>query len=117
MILKNDYNSFGGNAYGLANTLTQTAFLDLNCKVKNKKLYFSGQLTVPGPGVPPSIVSGKLVSDFILKNEELFDQISEECSKNVTKSYSTSFSLATKMLSGSIRQDIYNIYGFCKICR
>ena len=46
--------------------------------------------------------------------KELFDQISEECSKNVTKSYSTSFSLATKMLSNSIRQDIYNIYGFVR---
>ena len=47
-------------------------------------------------------------------DEELFDQISEECSKNVTKSYSTSFSLATKMLSSNIRQDIYNIYGFVR---
>tara|TARA_Y100001958_G_scaffold8839_1_gene5444 strand:+ start:363 stop:1202 length:840 start_codon:yes stop_codon:yes gene_type:complete len=46
--------------------------------------------------------------------KELFDQISEECSKNVTKSYSTSFSLATKMLSSTIRQDIYNIYGFVR---
>ena len=46
--------------------------------------------------------------------KELFDHISEECSKNVTKSYSTSFSLATKMLSSSIRQDIYNIYGFVR---
>ena len=46
--------------------------------------------------------------------KELFDQISEECSKNVTKSYSTSFSLATKMLSSDIRQDIYNIYGFVR---
>ena len=46
--------------------------------------------------------------------KELFDKISEECSKNVTKSYSTSFSLATKMLSSSIRQDIYNIYGFVR---
>ena len=46
--------------------------------------------------------------------KELFDKISEECSKNVTKSYSTSFSLATKMLSSTIRQDIYNIYGFVR---
>ena len=46
--------------------------------------------------------------------KELFDKISEECSKNVTKSYSTSFSLATKMLSSKIRQDIYNIYGFVR---
>ena len=46
--------------------------------------------------------------------KELFDKISEECSTNVTKSYSTSFSLATKMLSSNIRQDIYNIYGFVR---
>ena len=46
--------------------------------------------------------------------KELFDKISEECSKNVTKSYSTSFSLATKMLSSSIRQDVYNIDGFVR---
>lgn len=68
---KEDYNSFGGNAYGLANTLLQTAFLRpklRSSKVKN--LYFSGQLTVPGPGVPPSIVSGKLVSDLIIKDEK-----------------------------------------------
>ena len=46
--------------------------------------------------------------------KKLFDKISEECSKNVTKSYSTSFSLATKMLSAKIRQDVYNIYGFVR---
>lgn len=65
-----EYNSYKGNAYGLANTLTQTAFL--RPKLKSKKvdgLYFTGQLTVPGPGVPPSLISGKLVSDLILKNE------------------------------------------------
>ena len=61
-----DYNSYKGNAYGLANTLRQTAFLRpkmISKKVKN--LYFTGQLTVPGPGVPPSIISGKIVSDLI----------------------------------------------------
>ena len=61
-----DYNSFQGNAYGLANTLFQTAFL--KPKIKNKKinnLYYTGQLTVPGPGMPPSIVSGKIVADQI----------------------------------------------------
>ena len=61
-----DYNSFKGNAYGLANTLFQTAFL--KPKIKNKKinnLYYTGQLTVPGPGMPPSIVSGKIVADQI----------------------------------------------------
>ena len=67
---KKDYNSYGGNAYGLANTLMQTAFLRPKLQSKKvKKLYFSGQLSVPGPGVPPAIVSGKLVSDIILKNE------------------------------------------------
>jgi phytoene/squalene synthetase len=44
----------------------------------------------------------------------LFDTVSEKCSKTVTQSYSTSFSIATKMLAGTIRQDIYNIYGFVR---
>ncbi|MGB0982153.1 MAG: phytoene desaturase family protein [Winogradskyella sp.] len=66
----NDYNSYKGNAYGMANTLKQTAFLRPNLKSKKVKgLYFTGQLTVPGPGVPPSLISGKLVSDLIVKNE------------------------------------------------
>lgn len=63
-----DYNSYKGNAYGLANTLLQTAFL--RPKLKSSKvdgLYFTGQLTVPGPGVPPSLISGKLVSGLIQK--------------------------------------------------
>ncbi|WP_299129349.1 phytoene desaturase family protein [uncultured Winogradskyella sp.] len=67
---KEDYNSYKGNAYGMANTLRQTAFL--RPKLKSKKvngLYFTGQLTVPGPGVPPSLISGKLVADLIKKNE------------------------------------------------
>ena len=70
---KNDfeevYNSYKGNAYGMANTLLQTAFL--RPKLKSKKvanLYFTGQLTVPGPGVPPALISGKLVSELIEKN-------------------------------------------------
>jgi phytoene desaturase len=55
----------------LANTLLQTAFLRPKIKSKRlKNLYFSGQLTVPGPGVPPAIVSGKLVSDLIASNEK-----------------------------------------------
>lgn len=65
---KEDYHSYKGNAYGLANTLTQTHVL--RPKLKSKKvnnLYFCGQLTVPGPGVPPSLISGKIVSDLILK--------------------------------------------------
>ncbi len=62
------YNSYKGNAYGLANTLLQTAFL--RPKLKSKKvnnLFFTGQLTVPGPGVPPSLISGKLVAGLIEK--------------------------------------------------
>ncbi|WP_309641454.1 phytoene desaturase family protein [Flavobacterium sp.] len=64
-----DYNSYKGNAYGMANTLMQTAFL--RPKLKSKKirnLYFTGQLTVPGPGVPPALISGKLVAELIQKN-------------------------------------------------
>ena len=62
------YNSYNGNAYGLANTLKQTAFLRPKLKSsKVEQLYFTGQLTVPGPGVPPALISGKLVADLILK--------------------------------------------------
>ena len=67
---KKDYHSFKGNAYGLANTLLQTAILKPS--IKNKKLnnlYFCGQLTVPGPGVPPSLISGNVVA------KELIDKI------------------------------------------
>ncbi|NAS32754.1 phytoene desaturase [Flavobacteriaceae bacterium R38] len=61
-----DYNSYKGNAYGMANTLLQTAFLRPKLKSKKvKNLYFTGQLTVPGPGVPPSLISGKLVTELI----------------------------------------------------
>ena len=64
-----DYNSYKGNAYGLANILTQTAFLRPKIKSKKvKNLFFTGQLTVPGPGVPPSLISGKIASDLILKH-------------------------------------------------
>lgn len=63
------YNSYKGNAYGMANTLRQTAFLRPGLKSKKvQSLYFTGQLTVPGPGVPPSLISGKLTSELILKN-------------------------------------------------
>ncbi len=64
------YNSYKGNAYGMANTLLQTAFL--RPKLHSKKvanLFFTGQLTVPGPGVPPSLISGKLVSELIVKHQ------------------------------------------------
>ncbi|PTX42246.1 phytoene desaturase [Christiangramia gaetbulicola] len=68
---KEAYNSYKGNAYGMANTLFQTAFL--RPKLRSKKvehLYFTGQLTVPGPGVPPSLISGKLAAGLIEKNEK-----------------------------------------------
>ena len=61
-----EYNSYKGNAYGMANTLLQTAFL--RPKLKSKKvenLFFTGQLTVPGPGVPPALISGKLVASLV----------------------------------------------------
>jgi phytoene desaturase len=65
---KEQYNSCKGNAYGLANTLTQTAFLRPSLKSnKVKNLFFTGQLTVPGPGVPPALISGKIVSQLINK--------------------------------------------------
>jgi len=63
-----DYHAFKGNAYGLANTLLQTAFL--KPKLRNKKvsnLFYTGQLTVPGPGVPPSLISGQVVAREIAK--------------------------------------------------
>ncbi|ANW96424.1 phytoene dehydrogenase [Wenyingzhuangia fucanilytica] len=66
---KEQFNSYKGNAYGLANTLLQTHIL--RPKLKSKKisnLYFTGQLTVPGPGVPPAIISGEIVSELIKKN-------------------------------------------------
>ena len=61
-----EYNSYKGNAYGMANTLLQTAFLRPKLKSKKvKDLYFTGQLTVPGPGVPPSLISGKIVANLV----------------------------------------------------
>jgi phytoene desaturase len=68
---KADYHAFKGNAYGLANTLKQTALL--KPRLKNKKLknfFYTGQLTVPGPGVPPSIISGEVVAKHIIKNNK-----------------------------------------------
>lgn len=61
-----DYHAYGGNAYGLANTLRQTAVL--KPKIRNRRLenlFYTGQLTVPGPGVPPAIISGKLVANEV----------------------------------------------------
>ena len=65
---KKDYNAFKGNAYGLANTLLQTAFL--KPKLRSKKvnnLFYTGQLTTPGPGVPPSLISGQVVAEEVFK--------------------------------------------------
>lgn len=66
---KSDYHSFKGNAYGLANTLKQTAILKPSLKNKHlKNLYYTGQLTVPGPGVPPSLISGEVVAKEVAKD-------------------------------------------------
>ncbi|WP_027376339.1 phytoene desaturase family protein [Kaistella palustris] len=68
---KERYNSCRGNAYGLANTLLQTSVLRpgiSNKKIKN--LFYTGQLTVPGPGVPPALISGKVVTDYILHQQK-----------------------------------------------
>lgn len=63
-----DYHSFKGNAYGLANTLTQTAIFRPSCRSKKvKNLFYTGQFTVPGPGVPPSLISGEVVSKQVIK--------------------------------------------------
>jgi len=69
---KNDYHAFKGNAYGLANTLRQTAILKpslMNKKLNN--MFYTGQLTVPGPGVPPSIISGEVVAKEVMKRFKL----------------------------------------------
>lgn len=64
-----DYNAYKGNAYGLANTLLQTAFLRPGLKSKKlDNLFFTGQLTVPGPGVPPALISGKLVAGLVTQS-------------------------------------------------
>ena len=63
-----DYNSFKGNAYGLANTLDQTAIFKPSLKGKLNNFYYTGQLTVPGPGVPPCIISGEVVANEIKIN-------------------------------------------------
>ena len=61
-----DYHSFKGNAYGLANTLLQTSILKPSCRSKKvKNLFYTGQLTVPGPGIPPSLISGEVVAGLV----------------------------------------------------
>jgi phytoene desaturase len=68
---KADYHAYKGNAYGLANTLLQTAILKPSLKNKKvKNLYYTGQLTVPGPGVPPSLISGHVVAKEVLKENK-----------------------------------------------
>ena len=63
-----EYNSYRGNAYGLANVLSQTAMFRPSCQSKKvKNLFYTGQFTVPGPGVPPSLISGEVVSKQVLK--------------------------------------------------
>lgn len=65
---KNDYNSFKGNAYGLSNKLLQTAFFKPKLRSKKiKNLFNAGQLTVPGPGVPPAIISGQIAANELMK--------------------------------------------------
>ena len=63
-----EYNSYKGNAYGLANTLRQTAIFRPSCRSRKvKNLFYTGQFTVPGPGVPPSLISGEVVSKELLR--------------------------------------------------
>lgn len=65
---KADYHSFKGNAYGLANTLSQTAFFKPAMRAKHiKNLLYTGQLTVPGPGVPPALISGQVAAGEAIK--------------------------------------------------
>jgi phytoene desaturase len=67
--LKADYHAFRGNAYGLANTLLQTGPLRPRMKSREVRgLYYAGQLTVPGPGVPPAIISGQVVAGLIAED-------------------------------------------------
>lgn len=70
-----DYNSYKGNAYGLANTLRQTAFMRPSLRSsKIPNLFFTGQLTVPGPGVPPAIISGTIVANQVIKNYPIYEK-------------------------------------------
>lgn len=72
-----DYNSYKGNAYGLANTLMQTAILKPSIRNKKiKNLFYAGQLTVPGPGVPPSIISGEIAATQLMKHlKKVIDEV------------------------------------------
>jgi phytoene desaturase len=67
---ESDYHSYKGNAYGLANTLLQTACFKPRLKSRRvENLYYAGQLTVPGPGVPPSLISGQVAASLILSGK------------------------------------------------
>jgi phytoene desaturase len=67
-----DYNAYRGNAYGLANTLWQTANLKPTIASKKvKNLFYAGQLTVPGPGVPPALISGQVVARELIKQHNI----------------------------------------------
>ena len=68
---KTDYNAFKGNAYGLANTLKQTANLKPKITSRIENLMYCGQLTVPGPGVPPALISGQLAATQIIKTTKI----------------------------------------------
>jgi phytoene desaturase len=74
---KSEYHSFKGNAYGLANTLRQTAILKPSLKSRRvQNLYYTGQLTVPGPGVPPSLISGEVAARQLMKEQGLPEDVS-----------------------------------------
>jgi phytoene desaturase len=75
-----EYNSYKGNAYGMANTLLQTAFLRPKLKKKVKFIFYRS-VDCAGPGVPPALISGKLVSELISNFQnnsmkQLFDDVS-----------------------------------------
>lgn len=79
-----EYNSYRGNAYGLANTLMQTALFKPSCKSKKvKNLFYTGQLTVPGPGVPPCLISGEVVAKEVVKEYKGFSKRHPEKLTNV----------------------------------
>jgi len=79
-----EYNSFRGNAYGLANTLMQTAIFKPSCQSKKvKNLFFTGQLTVPGPGVPPCLISGEVVAKEVLKQNDRYSKRRNEKFVNI----------------------------------
>lgn len=63
-----DYHAFKGNAYGLANTFLQSAFLRPRMQSRKvNNLFYAGQLTVPGPGIPPAIISGQIAAQQVIK--------------------------------------------------